>query len=63
MAVDLDRFKKQNSSPLEFKKPYIAYVGVMNDAKDGVNILIRSFHKISKDYPKLNLYLVGGLEL
>lgn len=60
MTVDLDRFKKQKNPPLEFKKPYIAFVGVMDDAKDGVNILIKAFYKISKDYPKLNLYLIGS---
>ncbi len=60
MTVDFERFQKQIDPPLEFKKPYIAYVGVMNDAKDGINILIEAFYKISKNYPKLKLYLVGG---
>ena len=60
MTVDLDRFIKPKSQPYEFKKPYIAFVGVMNDAKDGVNILIEAFSKIYKDYPSLKLYLVGG---
>jgi len=60
MTVDLERFHKQIAQPLEFKKPYIAFVGVMNDAKDGVNILIEAFYKISKDFSDLNLYLVGG---
>ena len=60
MTVDLERFQKQIAPPLEFKNPYIAYVGVMNDAKDGVNILIEAFSKIVKDNPNLNLYLVGG---
>lgn len=60
MTVDLERFQKQKYPPSEFKSPYIAFVGVMNNAKDGVNILIESFHKISNDFPELNLYLVGG---
>ena len=60
MTVDLERFKKQMAQPLEFKKPYIAFVGVMDDYKDGVNILIEAFYKIAKDYPKLKLYLIGG---
>ena len=60
MTVDLDRFIKQKNPPSEFTSPYIAFVGVMDDAKDGVNILIEAFYKISKDYPKLYLYLVGG---
>ncbi|PZW43780.1 glycosyltransferase involved in cell wall biosynthesis [Mesonia algae] len=60
MTVDLDRFKVRNTPPEEFKSPYIAFVGVMNDAKDGVNILIEAFNKISYNYPSLNLYLVGA---
>ena len=60
MTVDLERFHKQMAPPLEFKKPYIAFVGVMDDDKDGVNILIEAFYKIAKDYPKLKLYLIGG---
>ena len=60
MTVDLDRFQIEKKDLSEFKSPYIAYVGVMNDAKDGVNVLIEAFNQIYKDYPKLNLYLVGG---
>ena len=60
MTVDLERFQKQEKVLSEFKPPYVAFVGVMNDAKDGVNILIEAFYQISKDHPTLNLYLVGG---
>lgn len=60
MTVDLDRFNKTIDPLNEFKKPYIAYIGVMDNAKDGINILIDAFSKIYKKYPKLNLYLVGS---
>ena len=60
MTVDLDRFNKDVDTLVEFKKPYVAFVGVMDDAKDGVNVLIKAFHEIAKDYPKLKLYLIGG---
>lgn len=60
MTVDLERFQNTDHPPSEFKSPYIAFVGVMNNAKDGVDILIESFYKISKDHPNLNLYLVGA---
>lgn len=60
MTVDLERFQKQEKVLSDFKQPYVAFVGVMNDAKDGVNILIEAFYQISKDHPTLNLYLVGG---
>ena len=60
MTVDLERFKG-NIEPLnDFKQPYIAFVGVMNDAKDGVNILIKAFAKIHKQFPYYKLYLIGG---
>ncbi len=60
MTVDLNRFN-ENREPLGgFEKPYIAFVGVMNDAKDGVSILIKSFAEITKHFPDVRLYLIGG---
>jgi glycosyltransferase involved in cell wall biosynthesis len=60
MTVDLARFTG-NINPLpEFQKPYIAFVGVMNDAKDGVSILIHAFQRIANKFPDYKLYLVGG---
>lgn len=62
MTVDLKRFDtKQNIFPLKsgLQKPYMTYIGVMNNAKDGVNILIDAFAKICKDFPDLKLYLFG----
>ncbi len=60
MTVDLDRFTG-NVNPLpEFQKPYIAFVGVMNDAKDGVSILIHAFQRIANKFSNYKLYLVGG---
>jgi glycosyltransferase involved in cell wall biosynthesis len=45
---------------LKFKAPYILFVGVMLDSKEGISLLIRSFNMIKDDYPHFNLYLVGG---
>ncbi len=59
MTVDLERFDTKFNPLPEFKKPFIAFVGVMNDAKDGVSILIQAFQKICDKYPLYNLYLVG----
>jgi glycosyltransferase involved in cell wall biosynthesis len=59
MTVDLDRFNIQIEAPKEFCKPYILYVGVMNNAKDGLDVLIKSFHEIYREHPDLKLYLVG----
>jgi glycosyltransferase involved in cell wall biosynthesis len=60
MTVDLDRFDKELPVPNNFEQPYIAFVGVMNDAKDGVNILIDAFFKIHTQFPEHKVYLVGG---
>ncbi|NLN95233.1 MAG: glycosyltransferase family 4 protein [Bacteroidales bacterium] len=60
MTVDLDRFKNAEAPLQDFQKPYIAFIGVMNDNKDGVNILIQAFSIIAKDFPDYNLYLIGG---
>jgi len=59
MTVDLNRFQHIQEQPNEFEKPYIAFVGVMNNIKDGVDVLIDAFAKIAANYPKHKLYLVG----
>ena len=58
MTVDLLRFDNVAECDL-YKKPYIAYTGTFNNAKDGVDILIHSFAKISQRHPALHLYLAG----
>ncbi len=59
MTVNLERFQGIKLALKEFSKPYISFVGVMNDAKDGVSILIKAFYEISNKYPQLKLFLVG----
>ncbi len=59
MTVDLERFTMDSTPPIEFKNPYLLYVGVMNNAKDGIDVLIKAFSQICSRYPNLNLYLVG----
>lgn len=58
MTVDLKRFQSVNSTD-RYSKPYIAYTGTFNNAKDGVDILIKSFAKIALKYPQHHLYLAG----
>lgn len=58
MTVDLQRFRHVATSDL-YKKPYIAYTGTFNNAKDGVDVLIQSFGKIAAKFPKHHLYLAG----
>ncbi|MBW6492731.1 MAG: glycosyltransferase [Lentimicrobium sp.] len=59
MTVDLNRFDKPLPTIKRFEKPYIAFVGVMNNAKDGVDILIEAFARIAVQFPNYKLYLVG----
>ncbi len=60
MTVDLDRFNQASPKLENFEHPYIAFVGVMNDSKDGVNILIQAFACITTKFPNHKLYLIGG---
>lgn len=60
MTVDLERFEAKHAPVEDYVSPYILFVGVMNDAKDGVNLLIQSFAQIAPQFPDLKLYLVGG---
>jgi glycosyltransferase involved in cell wall biosynthesis len=55
MTVELVRFANEIEPLHEFVKPYIAFVGNMNDRKDGVSILIKAFVSISHEFPDLNL--------
>jgi len=58
MTVDLSRFSGEIKIS-EFKKPYIGYIGAMNNSKDGVDILINAFVEIMNEFPSLQLYLIG----
>ncbi|OQX78459.1 MAG: hypothetical protein B6D61_05410 [Bacteroidetes bacterium 4484_249] len=61
MTVDLNRFNPLNKYPYPdgLKKPYIAFIGVMNNQKEGINILIDAFARISNKFPEYSLYLFG----
>jgi glycosyltransferase involved in cell wall biosynthesis len=57
MTVENDRFEGVN---INENDNYIAYVGNLEIAKDGVDILIESFAIVSKHFPDLSLKLYGG---
>lgn len=59
MTVDLSRFVNVKSSSLCFIKPYILFIGVMSNAKDGIDILIEAFNENAQKYPDYRLFLVG----
>ena len=57
MTVDFERFsnvQEDRSAP-----PYIAYCGLLNNEKDGVDILLDSFAMIANEFPEVQLYLIG----
>lgn len=58
MTVDFSRFKNVAITE-KYKKPYIAFTGTYTNLKDGVDILIKSFSKITSKYPTYHLYLAG----
>lgn len=55
MIVDFERF---NLKPVKRKKN-IAYCGILNDEKDGTNILLHSFAKANQLHPEYTLSLYG----
>lgn len=60
MTVDFSRFENMRGEG-NLNKPYIAYCGTMNNAKDGVDILIKAFIKIMHLHSGIHLYLAGPL--
>jgi glycosyltransferase involved in cell wall biosynthesis len=58
MTVDTGRFEGIKQA-INLDGRYLAYVGNMGTEKDGVDILIKSFHKISNRFPDLKLVLIG----
>ncbi len=60
MTVDFERFKGFRNTCIDFDKPYIAFIGVMDDQKEGINILIQAFAQVADEFPMCKLYLVGS---
>lgn len=58
MTVDLQRFENV-SSYTDVDGPYIAFCGSIDKAKDGVDVLIKSFIKIAYKHPDVKLILAG----
>lgn len=58
MTVDLDRFSKSKSISKE-NIWVISYVGLMKNKKDGVDVLIKAFAAVSKEFKNIRLQLIG----
>jgi glycosyltransferase involved in cell wall biosynthesis len=58
MTVQPKRFENvSDKSP--FQQPYFAYAGYLGDDKDGVDILLKAFSIVSKEYENVLLVLIG----
>jgi len=58
MTVDFDRFKLDRDHN-DHNRQIITYVGTMNNKKDGVDILIKAFAIVQKEFPAAKLQLIG----
>jgi glycosyltransferase involved in cell wall biosynthesis len=59
-TVDQNRFEKAvRNTAISLPKEYIAYVGSLNQHKDGVLTLIESFSELSSKYPEMHLVIAG----
>lgn len=59
LIVDVAKFAPRES--VEFSnRNYIAYCGDFGNNKDGVPVLIDAYSRIHRDFPSLNLFLIGG---
>lgn len=58
MTVDMERFR--TAIPEKPGYPYIVYCGILNDHKDGVNLLLSAFARVHAEFPEWRLVLIGG---
>jgi glycosyltransferase involved in cell wall biosynthesis len=60
-TVDLDRFERESKwLQNKFKFDYIGYVGSLNQKKDGILTLVKSFNIVSENYSDLKLLIAGS---
>ncbi len=62
ILVDINEYAKQNLSNVkpDLEGRYIAYCGLLNEQKDGVETLMKAFARISPDFPDVTLCLIGN---
>lgn len=59
MTVDYNRFCI--NLPEQKIENYIGYCGILNNKKDGTDILLNSFAQISMEFPNIRLKLIGEI--
>lgn len=63
MTVDINRFNGGNKIKINSNnKKYIGYCGSLNNKKDGLEHLLKSFIKLSDKFLDLNLMIAGDIE-
>ena len=61
MTVDFERFNINRTKDLQ-NDQIITYVGFMDNKKDGVDLLVKAFANVVKQYPNAKLKLIGPKE-
>ena len=59
ILVNADDFSPTACGTSPLKPPYVAYCGFLNETKDGVMTLMKSFAMIQHEFPELTLALIG----
>lgn len=61
ILIDTSRFNDISSPTFkkENKRQYLCYMGNMEISKDNVDLIIKSFEKIHKNFPEIDLHLYG----
>lgn len=58
MTVEMDRFKDLTTNADDSKQ--IMYTGMLDDAKDGTDVLLKAFARVAADHPDYVLSLYGA---
>lgn len=59
MTVDFERFSQKPELINDDKETYLAYVGLLGNHKDGIDVLLKAFKGISEEYPNVKLKIAG----
>lgn len=57
MTVDIERFSQKVDS--EQQEQYLAYIGLLGNHKDGIDVLLQAFKAISEEFPEVKLKIAG----
>jgi len=59
-TIELEKFEiRISDSKMSLPNDYIAYLGPLNQQKDGILTLVESFAKVAAKYPEMHLLIAG----